>query len=144
MWLPLFNRSFIIWHNSHIESLYFHSTVCVSAGDTHTKKKTRRRFSCGVDLWRGSVAGKRKVENHKATPPILPSDTPCAQTLINWVKFDMCVCLQQRQRGYFTESFSSSVCTRARAYLVCVFLCLSSADYRIMELGEAKVSYSKY
>lgn len=68
LWLPLSNRSFIIWHNRHIESLYFSPTVCVSTV-THKNTSSLHWVSCGVDLWRGSVAGKRRVENPKATPP---------------------------------------------------------------------------
>lgn len=69
------------------------------------------------------MAGKRKAENHKATPPILPSDTPCAQTLINWVKFDMCVCLQQRQRGTSVRASHLFAHALVPMWFVCFSVC---------------------
>lgn len=44
------------------------------------------------------AAEGKKSRKSQSNAPTLSSDTPYMQTLVNWVEFDMYVCLQQRQR----------------------------------------------
>lgn len=69
------------------------------------------------------MAAERKVRNHKATPPTLPSDISCVRTLIIWVEFDMYVCLQQRERKKLHwELLLLIICVCTNAPTLCVFL----------------------
>lgn len=70
------------------EEAHFFPTVCVGMADTETLFSSEF-LAVQISGEKGSLTAERKVENHKATPPTLPSDTPDLQTLIKWVEFDV-------------------------------------------------------
>lgn len=76
----------------------YRSLIGVSSSDTIA---TRNHLfpTARVEPRRRSVADKREVENHKsAAPDSSLWHSTCAHTLINWVEFDMCVCLQKKKK----------------------------------------------